>query len=119
IRLTGHDPQRRRNFLSLPIRDLDERHVVFAALGRAAIVPRVRNLLRGLRTDDRDVVPCDFRERLWKFLQPAVVCEPSVVDRWIRSEYQFKTTRDDSFLRSLDSTPTQPARPRGISRQTS
>src|ERR1043165_2285444 len=108
IRLTRHDPKWRSNFLSLRICDLDEGHVVFAAFHRAPIVRRVRNQLRGIRTDDRDVVPGDFRQYPGKFPQPAVFCEAPVVNRGIGTEDNLKRTCRWLLLRlSLLTGPTR------------
>ncbi len=41
---------------------------------------RHAEFLRGGRTDVSNVVPGDFGERLWQFLQPAVIREAAVVD---------------------------------------
>src|ERR1044072_963390 len=101
IRLTGHDPKRRSNFLSLRVCDLNEGHIMFAAFHGAAIVLCTRDLLRGIWTDYRDVIPSDFRQRFGKFLQTAVVCEAPVVDRRIGAEYDFKPTGCCLWRRTL------------------
>ena len=45
----------------------------------------------GVWTDQRHVVPGDFRQRLGQFLQPAVVGEATVVDCWIGAENNFES----------------------------
>ena len=43
-------------------------------------------LLRGVRTNERGVVPGQFRKRLRQFLQPAVVGKATVVDCRVGAE---------------------------------
>src|SRR6266496_3674938 len=51
---------------------------------------RQAELLCSVRTDERDILPGKFRQGLWQFLQPAVVCEATIVDSWIGAENQFE-----------------------------
>ena len=44
---------------------------------------------RSVGTDERDIVPGEFRQRLWQLLQPAVVREAAVEDRRVGAEDEF------------------------------
>src|SRR6185295_6132015 len=63
IRLTRHDPEWRANGLSLLVGDVNARHVMLATLHGAADAICTSDLLSGVWTDDRDVVPRYFCQR--------------------------------------------------------
>src|SRR5438132_9701963 len=91
IRLARHYPRRQRLADCASIqRQLNLIYKGLATLLVLIVILRVQaELLRGIRTDERDIVPSQFRQRLWQFLQPAVVTEAAVVDGWIGTEYNF------------------------------
>src|SRR5882724_3124877 len=92
VRLAGHDPRRQRlTDRAASELQLDQIDIGFAAfLSFLVILRRDAQLLRRVRTDQSDVVPGDFRQRLWQLLQPAIVREAAVVDGWIGAEDEFE-----------------------------
>src|SRR5215213_3426354 len=68
VGLARHDPEWSANCLPVLVRDIDKRNVMFATFYGAAVVPVGCELLSGAGTDDRDVVPRDFRQRLRQLL---------------------------------------------------
>src|SRR5215203_3433307 len=100
IRLTRLDPKRHANRLSLLVNEINHRYVMFAAFYGAAVID-VAKLSRGPRTDDCDVVPGDFCQRLRQFLQPAVIRKTAVVDRRVSAKHEFKRSRWSRLRRWL------------------
>src|SRR5438552_1280576 len=89
VRMTGHDPERHADrFPAVGHVDEDRRPLIHQ---RVALLVEAAEIVCGLRTDQQYVVPRDFRLWLRQFLQPSVVREAAIVDRWIRLELKFKT----------------------------
>jgi hypothetical protein len=61
FRLSGHDPEWNAQTAALLRNEIHGRNVMFASFNRSAAVVSVRDLLRGIWTDKRDVIPGDFR----------------------------------------------------------
>src|SRR4029077_20206469 len=89
IRLTRRDPGRnhlgKRPALMGDLQRVDMN--VAALLADGFGNPK---LLRSVWTNQRGIVPGEFRQRLRQLLQPAVVCETTVVDCRVGSEHQFE-----------------------------
>src|SRR5690348_1436545 len=62
VRLARHDPKGRDNLLAVLVRDLDDGNVMLAAFDRAAVVGNARDCPGGVRTENGDVVPGNFRK---------------------------------------------------------
>ena len=70
-----------------PVLELDDVAALYAArLGRSG-------------ADERRVVPRQFGEEIWKFLQPGIVGEPAVPHLAIRNEDEFQMVRVGLFRR--------------------
>ena len=78
VRMAGHNQYARLRFAAPRL----QFHVI--ALVEA-------HLLRRRRADHRRVVPCQFRIRLWQFLQPAVVRKASIENRRVRAEHNLQS----------------------------
>ena len=73
---------------------LTQAALIFAAVVAFFIILWSQSqLLRGIRTDERDVVPGNLRQRLRQFLQPAVVRKPSVENGGIVAEAHLESGR--------------------------
>src|SRR5258708_2475207 len=95
VGLAGHDP-RGDYFANRPAVEFqfDLIDVSFAAFLSFVVILRIdAEFLRRVRTDQSDVVPGDFRQRLWQLLQPAIVREAAVIDGWIGAEDYFVGAR--------------------------
>ena len=89
IGMTGNDPQRHASGAAA-IGQIDKNRLTLVDQ-RIAFIVLEADVVRRLWTDEQHVVPCDFRLWLRQFLQPSVVREAAIVDRWIRLELKFKT----------------------------
>src|SRR5438132_336982 len=67
-------------------------------------------LLGSVWTNQSGVVPGYLRQRLWQFLQPAVVGETTVVDRGIRSKHNFERPRTGGGIAARSWDRGRPAR---------
>ncbi len=92
VGLAGHDPRRQgfadRSAVEFQFDLIDHRLAAFLVL--LVILQRDAELLRAVRAYHRDVVPGNFRQRLWQLLQPAIVREAAVKDGWVGAEDQFE-----------------------------
>ena len=57
--------------------------------------------LRGCRTHQGRVVPCQLGDRLGELLEPAIVCEAAVENSWVRLEKDFEFAGSRGLLRAL------------------
>ncbi len=80
-------------------------------------VVRQAQLSRCLGADQRGIVPGELGDRLWQFLQPAVIGETPVVDARIGAEDEFKIGRGSGFWRrQTRGSESEGGTDRGISR---
>src|SRR5206468_10591720 len=90
VRMADHCEQRAVYASSMKA-ELDERADDLSVLpaGERGIIVRVEPL-GSRRADENGVVPCQFRDRLRQFLQPAVVRKTAVENRRIGAERHFE-----------------------------
>src|SRR5262249_24253637 len=90
VGVTGRDPDWREQLapLVLQLDDVIQRLAVLAAAPRNLITQSESFSRRGADLDG--VTPCEFRQRLRQFLQPAVVREAPVVNRRVGAEDDFE-----------------------------
>ena len=92
VGMARRDPGR-NGFTDRPpcVNDLQGVDVDVAALFANRLIDP--QLLCGVWTNQRGIVPGNFRQRLRQFLQPAVVGKTAVVDCWVRAEDNLESPR--------------------------